>query len=335
MKITFNLDDAKKKFVDRMNKIKGKYEYDALVGVSGGKDSTFVLHQLVNVYGLKVLAVTYDNGFLTEFAYRNIENLVKKIKVDHYFHTPRLKAQKEFYKAATLKIVNPCTACATGGYFLALKICHERKIPFFIHGRTPYQMFSTMYEGTDDPFLFIMEMNLQEHSFRKIAGVYKPIHEHVRNYIKNLFNNDQEANAVLNEFFLEGSEFNSAFAPESLAYFLSHAYNEQKIKRELSDAIGWIETKNDTLLSHHDCAIHDAVFYLFQQLGDADLLEPEIAAILRMGDINRADGKKMLENARRKREKPYESIKSLCQVCGIKEDEIEEAVNSNRLNLSK
>lgn len=47
---------------ERFNLLKGKYEYDAVVGLSGGKDSTYVLYKLVHDYGLKVLAMTYDNA---------------------------------------------------------------------------------------------------------------------------------------------------------------------------------------------------------------------------------------------------------------------------------
>jgi tRNA(Ile)-lysidine synthase TilS/MesJ len=326
IKTNFNIEDAYKMFINRLNKMKGKYEYDALVGLSGGKDSTYVLHQLVDKYCLKVIAITYDNCFLTDFAHDNIKKFIDQFKVDHIFYVPDRQAHKSFYKATTLNIANPCTACATGGYFLALKICFERKIPFFIHGRTPYQMFSTMYEGTDDPFLHVMNTNLQEHSFKKISEVYKPMHQNVRNFIKSLFDNGQEAKEVLNEFFLEGSEFSEEFAPESLSFFLSHPYNEEKIKEQLSREIGWIKPDNDELLSHHDCDIHDAVFYLFSEINDADLLEPEISTMLRMGHISKEKAGKMLETARKKWDKPHESIKSLCNVCGIKEEDINKTI---------
>lgn len=47
------------------NKIKGKQKYDAVIMYTGGKDSGYAAYYLSKKLGLKVLAVTWDNGFLT------------------------------------------------------------------------------------------------------------------------------------------------------------------------------------------------------------------------------------------------------------------------------
>lgn len=63
---------------------KGK-EYDCIVGVSGGVDSSWVLVKAVEL-GLKPLAVHMDNGWNSELAQNNIANLVNKLDVDLYTH---------------------------------------------------------------------------------------------------------------------------------------------------------------------------------------------------------------------------------------------------------
>ena len=40
-----------------------KNKYDCMVGLSGGRDSTYTLWKLVKDYKLKVLAIHYDNPF--------------------------------------------------------------------------------------------------------------------------------------------------------------------------------------------------------------------------------------------------------------------------------
>jgi acyl-CoA synthetase (AMP-forming)/AMP-acid ligase II len=47
-------------------------DYDCLLLYSGGKDSSYVLHRLVEM-GLNVLAYTFDNGFISTAAFKNIE----------------------------------------------------------------------------------------------------------------------------------------------------------------------------------------------------------------------------------------------------------------------
>lgn len=56
-------------------------EYDCVVGVSGGVDSTYVSY-LAKKSGLKPLAVHLDNGWNTKIASKNIKNIVQKLGID-------------------------------------------------------------------------------------------------------------------------------------------------------------------------------------------------------------------------------------------------------------
>ena len=61
---------------------KGK-PYDCLIGLSGGVDSTYVAW-LVKQLGLRPLAVHLDNGWNSELAVKNVENIVGKLGFDLY-----------------------------------------------------------------------------------------------------------------------------------------------------------------------------------------------------------------------------------------------------------
>jgi len=58
-------------------------DYDCVVGVSGGVDSTYVAW-LAKQFGLRVLAVHCDNGWNSELAVKNIENIVRRLGFDLY-----------------------------------------------------------------------------------------------------------------------------------------------------------------------------------------------------------------------------------------------------------
>tara|TARA_B100001939_G_scaffold347629_1_gene369851 strand:- start:869 stop:1906 length:1038 start_codon:yes stop_codon:yes gene_type:complete len=63
-------------------KVKGKNKkYDCIVGVSGGRDSTYTLYNAVKL-GLKPLAVHFDNGWNSDIAVKNIHNATKILNVD-------------------------------------------------------------------------------------------------------------------------------------------------------------------------------------------------------------------------------------------------------------
>lgn len=78
-------------------------DYDCVVGVSGGVDSTYTLYQAVKL-GLKPLAVHCDNGWNSEIAVRNIENATNRLGVDLYTHVLNWedfkKLQISFLKAS-------------------------------------------------------------------------------------------------------------------------------------------------------------------------------------------------------------------------------------------
>lgn len=58
-----------------------KQEYDCLIGVSGGVDSTYTAW-LVKSLGLRPLAVHFDGGWNSEAAVSNIEHLLKRLEID-------------------------------------------------------------------------------------------------------------------------------------------------------------------------------------------------------------------------------------------------------------
>jgi N-acetyl sugar amidotransferase len=60
-------------------------EYDCIIGVSGGVDSTYVAW-LVKQLGLRPLAVHLDNGWNSELAVKNIKRVLSKLNIDLYTH---------------------------------------------------------------------------------------------------------------------------------------------------------------------------------------------------------------------------------------------------------
>jgi len=80
--------DSVKKFEEIVKNIihEGKNnEYNCIVGVSGGRDSTYTLYKAVQC-GLRPLAVHFDNGWNSDIAVSNIKNATEKLDVDLYTH---------------------------------------------------------------------------------------------------------------------------------------------------------------------------------------------------------------------------------------------------------
>lgn len=79
---------GKEKFDKVLAQIKkgGKNKkYDCIIGVSGGTDSSFMLH-LTKKWGLRPLAVHYDNTWNSAISTQNIRKVLSKLDIDLYTH---------------------------------------------------------------------------------------------------------------------------------------------------------------------------------------------------------------------------------------------------------
>jgi len=100
--------DAGRKYLDQLvQKIKREGDgksYDCIVGVSGGVDSTYVAY-FAKGLGLRTLAVHVDNGWDSELAVKNIEEVVKRLDIDLYTNVLDWEEFKDlqvaFLKAST------------------------------------------------------------------------------------------------------------------------------------------------------------------------------------------------------------------------------------------
>lgn len=87
--VVFEDHDSKsakrKALIEKIKKDGIGKEYDCIVGVSGGVDSSYVLHLAIQE-GLRPLAVHMDNNWNSELAVNNINNLITSLGVDLYTH---------------------------------------------------------------------------------------------------------------------------------------------------------------------------------------------------------------------------------------------------------
>jgi len=116
-------------------------DYDCLLLLSGGKDSTYVLYQLVKVMGLKVLTFTLDNGFIAEGAKANIRRVVNDLGVDHIFGTT--PAMNTIFADSLMRYSNVCNGCFKTIYTLSMNIARQKGIQTIITGLSRGQIFET------------------------------------------------------------------------------------------------------------------------------------------------------------------------------------------------
>ena len=114
--------------------------YDCISLLSGGKDSTYILAQLINM-GLKVLAFTLDNGYISDQAKGNIDRIVSKLNVDHIYGST--EHMNKIFIDSLHRHQNVCNGCFKTIYTLATQIALEKQVPFVVTGLSRGQFFET------------------------------------------------------------------------------------------------------------------------------------------------------------------------------------------------
>jgi N-acetyl sugar amidotransferase len=131
-------EEGQKNYNEIISKIKtegkGK-KYDCILGVSGGVDSTYLAY-LAKEAGLRVLCVHFDNGWNSELAVKNIQNIVEKCGFDLYTYVIDWEEFKDiqlsYFKANVIDI----EAVTDIAIFSALDmICKKQGIKHIIDGR--------------------------------------------------------------------------------------------------------------------------------------------------------------------------------------------------------
>jgi len=144
-------DKLSEDFERTVRECKGRSEYDCLVPISGGKDSSYLAYLLMQHYGLRILTLTVDTGLLNPVAKQNVGRIVKILNVDHIFFTPKVDFFKKLYRHF---LTHPrwghsptvCQVCTEAVLSIALKEAAKRRIPLVAPGYSPDQIEKYFYE---------------------------------------------------------------------------------------------------------------------------------------------------------------------------------------------
>lgn len=137
-----SMEDLEENFQTEKNSRKNTY--DCLMLLSGGKDSTYALYQLMEM-GLNVLVFSLDNGFISKEAKANIQRVVDALNVKHVFgQTPAMNA---IFVDSLKRYSNVCNGCFKTIYTMSMNLAREKNIRYIVTGLSRGQIFDTRLAG--------------------------------------------------------------------------------------------------------------------------------------------------------------------------------------------
>lgn len=171
---------------------RGGRDYDCIVAYSGGKDSSYTLKYLVEELNLRCLAVTIDNGFMSDQARLNAQSVTTALGVDYLLFTPSWNFMSRMYreslsnsdlhsKAAIKRASAVCNSCIglVNAHMVRLALMHGANMIAggYIGGQVPKD--TAVLELNLNVYARSREATIEryEESFGKEAGKFFGIPE--------------------------------------------------------------------------------------------------------------------------------------------------------------
>jgi hypothetical protein len=276
-KATEKKGEYQSKLDQLIGEIRGKAPlYDAIMAYSGGKDSTYTLKVLRDRYDLRLLALTFDNHFLSPAALENIKKITDELQVDHILFRPPwpiLKevfartAQEDIFPAPTLLRASAiCTACIGLVKSLVLKAAIEMEIPLVAFGWSPGQAPIQSAIMKTNPALIRQNQMVLKKAF------------------------PQEMGKRMEQYFIPDRYFDGYAGrfPHNVHPLAFFDYDENQIVLELN-VLGW-ELPKDTDTNSSNCLLNAFANQVHIQRHRFHPYVLEIASMVRQGVMGREEG---------------------------------------------
>lgn len=232
--------------------------YDCIVGVSGGTDSSFLVH-MAKQWGLRPLAVHYDNTWNSAIATMNIQKVLSALDVDLYTHVVANKEADDIFRSFFLAGVAEIEASTDLGYAYLLRIVAAKySIKYILEGH------SFVEEG-------ITPLGRNYFDGRYIQGIHQ------------MYGRRPMETYPLMTFarFLKSALFNQVKFIRPLWYL---SYSKSDAKRFLSQSFDWKYYGGHHLENRMTAFYHGV--YLPKKF-NADMRNNTLAARVRTGELSR------------------------------------------------
>lgn len=292
-------------------------EFDALIPLSGGKDSVYVLYVARQELGLKCIAFTYDNGYLSQLAKNNIETACKKLGVEHIYYRLDPNLANRLYSIFLKKTGWFCPVCMRGIGMATSLLQNIYRAPLTIRGSSPMtelplsrEMFPT------GPASLIKDV---------LNG--EPISGECKRLCGNAGGNRRRQFGQL-LFMLSKKTKLTSYATFNLSDYVD--WNYEFIIDTLKKEVNWTFNKNS---EHMDCMISPIQEYIHnQRFPGLEMKKLTLAKHVMAGLISRKDALQKLE-AEQAKESPEDLIKLFLNNINMNREEFDKLVDMGPRHL--
>jgi hypothetical protein len=317
---------------------KGK-KYDCLVPISGGRDSSFTLYQIVKKYGMRSLAITVDSGAIAAEGYRNIEKITKTLDVEHVWlkdetriETAQKNTKIKFHawlKKPSINTIVPVLNAADKQMNLQMfRYAHEHKIPLVLGGNNignstfEQEHFKTGFLGVFP----------NERGFYSESDKFKLSLLFGWEFFKNRHNYHW---SVFSEY-LGGAFvyfFENVQKPDDVATlgFYDYVYwNEKEVVPTILKELGWSGALDTTATWRVDDSAYPLIDYMYLRLVGFNEFDEHYSKLIREGQVPHEEGLKRCLSDHAPR---IPSLLKICEELGVTKEQVDAVLDSYSAKL--
>lgn len=288
--------------------------YNCISPISGGRDSCYILHYLVNELHLKPVAYTYDWGLVTDLARRNIHRMCSMLGVEHILISADIQKKRNnvkknveaWLKHPTLGTVPLFMAGDKQFFYYAQLLKRQMRVDNVVFGmnRMEETQFKARFIGLENHG----NMNDVHYNFssRNKLGL-------LTGYGKEFVKNPSYLNESLFDSF---TGFLSYYAlPQRFLRFFDYIpWSQETIERTLIEEYGW-ETATDTgetwRIGDGTAPFYNYIYYRIAGFTEFDTFRSNQ---IREGMITREQGLSTLDDANTT---PVDGFLWYCETIGL------------------
>lgn len=281
------------------------HKYDCIIGLSGGVDSSYLAYRLVKDYQLRPLAVHIDNGWNSEKAVSNINELVSQLGIDLVTHVIDWEDFKELQRAFLKASVVDLELLSDHAISVIIsRMAKKYRIRYFLIGAN-FQTESIL------PSTWFYADKLDSANIRDIVKTFGT-GKHLKTY----------PFLSLLEYTFFGLKYGKWLMP--LSYM---DYNKEAAKKELIENIGW----KDYGGKHHESFITKFYqTYILPVKFNIDKRKAHFSNLIAIGQMSREEALNELQKPQLEKEAVAESIAFFCKKLDMTRDEFEQIMVTPR-----
>lgn len=262
-------------------------KYDCAVGFSGGRDSSYLLYFAKEILGLRTLAISVTNEYMTPCAKQNIRTITDTLGIEvHYIENTALNEcsrkcirhwANEPDAAMTITF---CTGCRYGLKKIIPDYVVKQRIPLLLTGETP-----------------IEEMDYRVNLLCENKGINKK--NIIFGYMKKIFRNPSYLKSPTSMYyqfidFISWDKFKKNYSLAKIKPFYYIKYDSTMVIKKIEE-LGWKYDSNFNSTWRSDCYVNLVRQYFLKKIVGYNDVDIYYARLLRKNEISKDEALKRIQ----------------------------------------